>query len=67
MSDTKHAPGLWQVARSLYRDDPRPFTVYRGFGTEHYEVLRDKALRERTFATEAAARAAIAKATGEAK
>lgn len=64
MSAAQHTPGPWQIARSLYRDDPRPFTVYRDAGTPHYALLLDKRGRERRFATEADARAAIAKATG---
>ena len=60
---TQHTPEQWKVSRSIYRDDPRPFSVYRHAPT--YEVLRDKSGRERRFASEAAARAAIAKIAGE--
>ena len=57
-----HTQGNWQVSRSIYRDDKRPFEVYRH--CPKYEVLLDKIGRTRRFATEAKALEAIKKATG---
>lgn len=62
----QHTPGPWHVACSIYTDEPRRYSVYRDAGTRYYQVLRDKRGYERRFASEATARAAIAKATGSA-
>lgn len=62
----QHTPGPWRVAKSIYQDEAKRYSIYRDAGTRQYEVMRDRRGYERRFATEAAALAAIAKATGSA-